>query len=61
MDHADVWPSGFTESPFAIAQSERSQFRASLAVVRLRHASNPKTFRDLHKQRGAFNIGKRGG
>src|SRR5664280_3025014 len=41
---------------FAVLQSKRSQFGAGGFVVRVKIASNPQTFRNLHEHRGVFDI-----
>jgi hypothetical protein len=38
------------DDPFIILQSERSQFPASGAVIRMKNTANPQTFRDLDEQ-----------
>jgi hypothetical protein len=43
------------DSSFVILQSERRQFRARGPVIRVKNASNPKTFSDLDEHRGVFD------
>ena len=47
---------GFMDDPSVILQSERSQFRESGLVIRVKNTSNPQTFRDLDEHRGVFDI-----
>jgi len=44
------------DDSLVILQSERSQFRAQVPVIRLKNASNAQTFRDLDEHRGVFDI-----
>ena len=37
-------------------QSERSQFRTGVFVIRVKNASNPQAFRDLNEHRRVFDI-----
>jgi hypothetical protein len=47
---------GVRDDSLVILQSERSQFRARGAVIRVKNASNPQTFRDLYEHRRVVDI-----
>jgi hypothetical protein len=46
----------FMDDSFVIPQSERRQFRARGAVIRMKNTSNPQPFRDLDEHLCVFDI-----